>query len=288
MYLKEILTNIGEFAKNSSSMKIKKTNDTLALLLLIVYRCTISELGGLMEAISEQDLLKMRELLRHAGEFIAYFELAESKMIAWRQEIEQQAHNQQEMLSHQVSQLQNELSDLQEVLTQAGLARLRITAEQALQQGESHLQLMQDTSQQVMEELQAQQRELNKMLQKHLQIIEQHTSQSINQVSFQLRDYDIHQFHRIADESCFRVEESSKNAVQQCSSLLKSFQKRVFGMTLITSLVAALAIGLYANNEWPWEMHQHARNEREAGRTLLKAWPNLSEPERNKILSILK
>ena len=38
------------------------------------------------------------------------------------------------------------------------------------------------------------------------------------------------------------------------------------------------------SNELPWEIHQHAINERQAGKVLMQAWPMLSEEEKTKIL----
>lgn len=235
--------------------------------------------------LNEQDLLKLKELLRHAGEFIAYFELAENKMIAWRQDIEQQTQDHQQTICRQLNQLQEELSALQEVLTQAGLARLRLSAEQTLQQGENLLTLMQKTSQQLLTDISNQQREFNKMLGKNINLIEHHTNQSIARIDCQLNDYDANHFRRIASESCEQVEKVATHAIQKCSRLIHAFEWRPIGLAVIASVAAAFALGLYANNEWPWEMHQHARNEREAGRVLMNVWPRLSPQEKNKFIS---
>lgn len=56
-----------------------------------------------MEDVQDEDLVRIKDLLRHTGEFIAYFELIEMKMLEWRQEMQQQAsrlHHQQEKLSN--------------------------------------------------------------------------------------------------------------------------------------------------------------------------------------------
>ena len=55
-----------------------------------------------MEHYQEEDLVRIKELLRHTSEFIAYFELIETKMMEWRQDIEQHASgllHQQEKLN---------------------------------------------------------------------------------------------------------------------------------------------------------------------------------------------
>lgn len=238
-----------------------------------------------MEHVQDQDLTKIRELLRHAGEFIAYFELAETKMAEWRQDIEIQAQIQQQRAQQQLQQLHNELEALQEVLTQAGLARLRISAEQALKQGETHMALLQKTCQQLLKDSNHQQTELEKMVQQSLIRIEQHASLAITKIDSQLVEYDVQHFRRITNESCEHVEKAAQDAVIKSSHLLKTVQWRSAAFALLTTILTAFAIGLYVSNEMPWEIHQHAMNEREAGKALIKAWPTLSQQEKAKILS---
>ncbi|KTD52224.1 hypothetical protein Lqui_1068 [Legionella quinlivanii] len=238
-----------------------------------------------MELMRDQEIAKLKELLRHTGEFIAYFELAETKMIAWRQDIEEQAQNQHQKIEQKLQNLHQELESLHEVLTQAGLARLRLSAEQTLVQGEKHLAMLEKASQQMLVEIASQLREFNKSFHKQLHLIEQHTQQAIAKIDQQLADYDAHYFKRIANESCIQVEKVATRAIQKSTGLLRSFQWRSVSLALIVTFITSLFIGLYISNELPWEMHQHARNEREAGKVLLKAWPNLSHQEKNKILN---
>ena len=56
---------------------------------------TSANRGDSMKHINEQDVTRLKELLHRTGEFIAYFEVSEAKMIEWRQDIEHQAAVQQ-------------------------------------------------------------------------------------------------------------------------------------------------------------------------------------------------
>ena len=238
-----------------------------------------------MEHIQDQDLVKLKELLRHTGEFIAYFELAESKMMEWRHDIEQEAQSQQHKAQQQLQNLHNELEALQEVLTQAGLARFRLTAETALKQGEGHLSALQKASLQLMNQMTTKQNELTRLIEQSLMQIEQHSTQAIERVDSQLMQYDVQHFRRVASESCEQVERVANNAVSKSERLLRAFQWRSISLALATTLITAFAIGLYLSNELPWEIHKQARNEREAGKVLMKAWPALSQEEKAKILN---
>ena len=233
----------------------------------------------------DQDLVKLKELLRHTGEFIAYFELAETKMMEWRHDIEQQAQTHHHKAQQQLQNLQNEFTALQEVLTQAGLARFRLTAEKTLKQGEEHIELLQKTSQQIINDMMIKQNEFSKLMEKNLLQIEQHTIGAVEHIDSQLAQYDVQHFRRIASDSCEQVEKAATNAVAKSAHILHNFQWRSVMLVLLTTILTVFAIGLYISNEFPWELHQHAMNEREAGKVLIKAWPALSQEERIKILN---
>lgn len=241
--------------------------------------------GASMEPIQDQDISKIKELLRHTGEFIAYFELAETKMLEWRQDIEQQAQTQQNKSQQQLQNLHNELEGLQEILTQAGIARFRLTAEKTLQQGEEHLTNLQKVSQQMLEDMANNQQEFTQLLEKSLAQIEQYTTRAIERLDEHFTQYDVHHFRRIANESCEHVERVASNAVFKSQGLLGRFQWRAASLALLTTIITSFAVGFYVSNEFPWEIHQQAKNEREAGRVLIKAWPSLTQEEKAKILS---
>ncbi|BCA97124.1 hypothetical protein TUM19329_34850 [Legionella antarctica] len=234
-----------------------------------------------MEHSHEDDLIRLKELLRHTGEFVAYFELAETKMIEWREEIEQKAT----LLSQHSQRLQNEFASLENLLSQAGTTRFRVIAEKALSQGEIQLQIMENSCNQFAENFQDQQEQLELLTAQCITKIEQHCSKATDVIVGQLAKYDAHQFHRIANESCDHVERVASDAVSKSNKLLHLFQMRFGLFAVFTTVLTAFVIVLYLNGELPWEMHHKAVNERHAGKVLLQAWPNLTLEERTKILN---
>lgn len=181
-----------------------------------------------MEHQQKDELTRIRELLQHTSEFIAYFELAETKMHAWRQEIEQQG-------AHLLQQ-----QELLKTLTSDSLTR-----------------------------------------------IDKQSEHAIALISKQLSRYDPQKFHRIANESCEQVKQAAHEAVHKSNKLLRMFQLRFNLFTVLTTILTAFIISLYLNGELPWEMHHQAKNERQAGKVLLQAWPKLSQEEKTKILGYI-
>jgi hypothetical protein len=164
-----------------------------------------------MQRINEQELARLNDLLNQTSEFIAYFELAESKVLQWQHDVECQASIQLKIL-HEMNRRQQELIEL----SQQTVAK-----------------------------------------------IEEHSELTI-----------------------LNVEKTAQNVLLKNEKSANKYQWQLIVLPLLTTLLTAFALGLYMSDEYPWEIHQQALNERGAGVVLMKAWPILSQQEKNKILSI--
>ena len=238
-----------------------------------------------MKHINEQDVTRLKELLHRTGEFIAYFEVSEAKMIEWRQDIEHQAAVQQKQFEQQSHFLQNELNSLQEILTQLELTRFQSTTENTLNQGKEYLLAVKKTEQQLMRQMNHHQRELTTLTQHAIAQIIQHGSNTVALIEEKLSQYDLLRSSRSTTETCEQIEQSTQTAFLNNRKLLHSFHWHSIALALFTTLISAFSIGLYISDEYPWEVHQQVQNERGAGKMLMNAWSTLSQQERAKILS---
>ena len=230
--------------------------------------------GEGMEHSQENDLARIHDLLSHTSEFIAYFELAETKMIEWRADIMQQTEL-----------FKIEMMAINKVLSAAGTTNFRQITERALNQGEKNLELLERNSNQFMHTIQNQQEHLRQLTEKCIKNIEHHSAHASSLIAAQLAKYDVHQFHRIATESCDHVERVANDAVSKSNKLLSMFQLRLGLFAVLTTILTSFVIVLYLSDELPWEMHHQAMNERQAGKVLLNAWPKLTQEEKAKILN---
>jgi hypothetical protein len=226
-----------------------------------------------MTSLSEQDVTILTDLLRRTREFIAYFELAETKMMAWRETIEHQSEVQQELAAHQLKQIHQEIQSFLAILTDTGLSSLKHTAEQT----ERHLHHLEQMADSIVHLGQNQQETLHHLAEVTLLKIEQHSVHLLNQ-------QDPSHFKRIAHESYEQVEKVATHVIHKGNRLLRAFQWQSASIAVITTLIVSFVMSLYMSNEMPWEMHQHAREEREAGKALMSAWPRLSAEEQHKIM----
>ncbi len=238
-----------------------------------------------MNHLKEDDVMKLNELLQYTSEFIAYFELADTKMMEWRQSIEQNSETQHQLIQQQLHNLHHELESIIEVLTQVGIERLRQKIERAVKQGETHLSELQKTGSAILSAIQEQHQIVNNALVKNLEILNQHTEQSLTHIDKYLANYDVHHLRRAASESHLQVEKVSSDAIKKSTRLLKLFQWRALAFGVITTVTTTLMVSLYISNELPWESHQKVLHEREAGKVLMRAWSGLTPQEKNKILN---
>lgn len=233
-----------------------------------------------MHDLHTQDIHKLKQLLQHTSEFIAYFELAETKMFEWRQELDHQTTSIKQM----TQDIGAKISSCKELLSQSGIDNLRDVTEKALSRGDATLRTLEKSYVDLNHHLQEQQDLLKEMTQTSIHNIELHVNRSLEVMISQLSKYDVKLFHRIANESCDHVERVAQNAVHKSNKLFRLFQWRFGALMAVTTLITAFSVLLYVTDEAPWEIHQQAKNEREAGRLLLNAWSDLSQQEKSKIL----
>ncbi|WP_367608026.1 hypothetical protein [Legionella sp. W05-934-2] len=238
-----------------------------------------------MKQLSDQELQQIKDLLRHTGEFIAYFELAETKLVAWRHQQQESFDNQQSRFDQQQQAIQKDLDSVKDTLSEAGIARLKVQLNEAITLFEKKIASLSDLQQTISDIFGHEKLSLSKAVSQCTREIEEHCQETVNKIEAQLSDYDVDYFRRIAADSCDQVEQVAQTAVQTSTKMMRNFQWRTATLVLITTLVTSLTIGMYISDEWPWEIHQVALNEREAGKVLIKAWPSLSHQERERILT---
>lgn len=221
-----------------------------------------------MDKQDDQDRLKIQALLERTGEFIAYFELAETKMLEWRQQIEQRENALNTKIEAHFLKLESMMAELENVFSQAGVARFRIQSLELLEQGQAHLDAIAMVERKLLLKINAQQRILNELSEK-----------AIEQISAQSHQTLIELDQKLAQ---LKLAQQENNKQQTSKKTLKSNWHHTF-KTVTASLLAAFAVGLYLTDEYPWEVHQQAKNERSAGQILKEAWPKLTQLEKEKI-----
>ena len=237
-----------------------------------------------MDLSLEKDIASIKEFMRHSAEFIAYFELTDTKMHEWKISIEQQIAEHHTKYRQQMEHITQQLQVFENLLTQAGLARFRLMADNILVQSNTHLQEIKTVARNTLEQMQFERQELTDYFNKSFQCLQEYCYDATKKIDRELSRHDPEHFRRTASESCDQVERTATDAIIKSKRMLRSVHWKTALLTIITSIITAFTIGLYVSDELPWEQHQEAMNEREAGKLLIQAWPQLSHEDRRKIL----
>lgn len=227
---------------------------------------------------------KLREVLRRMGEFIAYFEVAENKMAAWKSQVEQSIVVQQKNINDQLLEIRHATEELRGIMNETGIARWRITAENTLREGKDHLKILDNMTREHLKSIDASNEQFARMAKKSFDRLDRATAYTIKNVADAIGSFRIHDFQKLTEQSCESVESTSTNAVNRLKDLVNWFHWKNLALAAVITIITSFAMGMYLNDELPWEIHKQVVMERNAGQALISAWPTLSQSEQRRII----
>lgn len=167
--------------------------------------------------------------------------------------------------SKQLSEIRQTLQDMQNFMTQAGVARFRVSAERVLAEGQQHLALIRESTER-----------FQKISENSCHTLQRVSENSADWIAEAVKSLQIEKFRSLIFENVDRVENTSRTAIQRIRKLSRWFQWEKLGLALAVAVIVSLLTGLFINDELPWETHSKAVTERNVGRMLMQAWPKLS------------
>lgn len=220
---------------------------------------------------------QMRGLMRDMADFVALYETVDSKLTARENTIEEKLISAEKMLVNQLARIKATLADFQEIMTEAGAARWRIAAENALKEGESHLHALRESS-----------IEVGLTLKESCEGFQQAANHAALQITEATNSFQMVGFKEIVMKGCGQIKDISLLNIKRISRLIRSFHWKNVALSLVVTLLVVFLTGLYLDDEWPWELHQQAAKERSAGQTLIAAWSHLPVVEQQDIVNASK
>ena len=226
----------------------------------------------------------LKEMVKRMAEFIAYFEIVESRIQEWQSVTNQRIEEHQLIVRAQLLEIRQTVAEFEDLMTEAGVARWRLTAENTLQQGRDHLKLLELVSQQHLEKLADHHLEYEAIAKKSFDRLDRASAYTIKNISDAVSTFRLSDFQQMAEQSVNLIENTATSTIQQLRNSSRRFHIKNALFALGIAAFTSITIGLYLNNEFPWETHQHVVTERHYGATLMSAWPALTEHEREKII----
>lgn len=220
----------------------------------------------LYEKKTSQQSIIPPDLEEQVGELIAAYEIAMDRLAQREKALEIQFQSSDKFLNEQMEKITNLMSDLGEIITEAGAARWRLSAQDALRLGDLQLSTVKKLSE-----------ETKNLLTESCLRFERTSQSTIKNVQEAVSMFKVDEFKAYTEQCCEEVRKNSSAAVQKINEIFSWFQWKNMALVLGLSIIAAVVIGLYIDDEWPWELHDKVVKERAAGQALMNAWPHLSE-----------
>lgn len=209
-----------------------------------------------------------QELSTQLAELVASYEIAVDKIAEHEKVIEQRMQTADQFLSEQVDKINALMTDLREVMTEAGAARSRIAAKEALNVSETQIQHLKQMS-----------TDTNQTLRESCERFDRTISSTAKNISEAIGTFKMDEFQKFTEQSCLQVKDTAAGAIGKMTDIVRWFHWKNLALAAGLSLVVAIFMGLYINDEWPWEMHGNVVKQRNAGQALMNAWPNLNKQD---------
>jgi len=232
---------------------------------------------------------RISDLLRQMGEFVAYFEGAQNQMQEWRRSIETSLVTHQAEVKQQVDEIHEAIHEFRELTAnEMGIARLRQTMRDVLAEGEAHVKVLQEVGDGQIKELQTNNEQIRRLAKKSFDRLDRASNFVVKNISESVSSFRIGEFKRLTDESRTAVEEISVSTIKRLRDMVKWFHWKNLALAGAITVIVTLTMGLYLNDEMPWEIHSKVVMQRNAGQALINAWPSLSQLEKQRIMEHAK
>lgn len=211
---------------------------------------------------------KVQYLVKQLAEFIALFETAADKMEQHDVLTGKRLASIESQFNRQVESIKDNLVDFKDLLSETGIARWRIAAEQALKEGKEHLSQLQQASQVLLSEIE-----------NGVERFEHMRQAAVTQINEATKLIGLDEFRQATVQYSDSLQKHTTEIVDRLDrSTSWFFWQRILGVVAV-AVIASLTTSYVITSQLPWHSRKLAAKERQAGRVLLRAWPKLSQSD---------
>jgi len=237
------------------------------------------------ELITLSDEERWEHLSRRMESFIDYFEMAEQKMVTWQNTLEEQIQAQGYQLQKKFEYLNQVLEELKNVLGQSGFERWRMAAESLMEHSQTQFSMLENATQEFMHVSQQMNEEMRQLAEQSFERLDRASAYAVKNISEAVNSFKVEEIQRFAMNSCEAINKTCDSTLSSFRAMMRKFHWKNLSLALLITVCVAIVIGLYLEDELPWERHTIVVAERNAGQALLSAWPTLSSGEKKDILA---
>lgn len=223
--------------------------------------------------LTELEVAQLRQVLHKMADFIALFEASEEKLVAREQALETKLSQSERIIHEQLTNIRGTLRDFQEIMSETGAARWRIAAESALKEGKEHLKTIQQTC-----------ADFNSLTKDTCERLDRAASYTVKNITHVVSSFSAEDFRRMTTDNSNQVMHTCTSAIKKINSVIAWFSLRNAALVFSITLVVSIVIGLYLDDEWPWESHSKIVEQRTLAQAVINSWSHLSQDDQQRIL----
>ncbi len=224
------------------------------------------------KTVQAEQLLQLQDSSQQIADFIAMSEEVIQKLKQHDAVAGRMLEDNASYFSQQLDEIRKTIVQMQNFMTQTGVARFKVLAEKMLSDGQKHFESIQSATDR-----------FQKLAENSCHTLQRVSENSADWIAEAIKSLQIEKFRGLIFENVDRVENTSRTAIQRIRKMSRWFQWEKLGLALVVAVVVSLMTGLFVNDELPWETHSKVVQERNVGRMLMQAWPKLSLAEKERI-----
>jgi hypothetical protein len=233
-------------------------------------------------AIDENTNKQLHKMLTDLAQFMALYEQSEDRFKIQKEEMDQAIANFKTEIHSELTEIREAAAEVKEIMDEAGAARWRLAAEQAMKAGAEHLTSIKEATN-VYKKL----AEDSVTRLEHVSLsTEKRVSNALNHVNEENTEV-VEDFRRRSEEIYVELENTTVNTISVLRKMIRWLRFDRIGIAVIAGLLSAFLTSVYVNAEWPWESHAQSTKQRLVGKTILTVWPALSKQKQEEINHLL-
>jgi hypothetical protein len=215
------------------------------------------------------------QIARQLAGFIPIFEELIERMRELQTLTETRISTQDASFAQQLENIQARLTEFSDIMTQAGVARWRHVAESAMKQGDEHVHAIKQATDHLLHTVDESSR-----------CIDQIIIDAVSSLTEATQSLEIGKIEQIYQHTTQRIEDTTLRATRKLNRRIRTFFWEHLLLNIAFVVIITLGFGYFINDQWPWEERLQAHNERDAGKTFLKIWPQLTEAEQQRVAKL--
>lgn len=209
------------------------------------------------------------EIEHQITELMNTYETAMTRITLREKALDEQIEIYKNFLDEKTEKIKLLLTELKEIMTEAGASRLKLSLQDAIKIGESQINTLKKLN-----------TETKTLMTDSCVRFEKTSTATIKNVHAAITAFKIEDFNIFIENSYNQIKNNTLKITLYISRFLRWFHWKNLSLAVGISIIIAVLMGLYINAEWPWEIHQTVVKERTAGKALMNAWSHLEKTDK--------